>query len=78
MSYEAWGDGDDDDGYTDRLIEAGWMSPDEVEELKAEQAALVAKLREQIAVLQDTNEGLMSTLMNFNKLRWWEKARWKW
>lgn len=41
MSLEAWGDGDD--GFDpEPLLEAGWLSPDDAEELRAEVARLNA------------------------------------
>lgn len=35
MSYEAWGDGDEDDGSADRLLDAGWWSSETVLEVQA-------------------------------------------
>jgi hypothetical protein len=34
MSWEAWGDGDDGSGdYADRLIDAGWLTSEQAEDL---------------------------------------------
>lgn len=34
MSYEAWGDGPDEDTWTERVAEAGWLDSGVVERLR--------------------------------------------